>query len=391
MNPAQHSVAGSGRALAADGLVVGGGVDLTGIHAEGEVRLSRAQIQGDLDCSRGTFKNPSQTPVQQNPTLPLVGTGTALNADGVNVNGGLFLRDGFVEGQVRLPRSRIRMDLDCSKLTLIGELNAEGSEIGGALFWTGLADPATAHLNLMSASIRVLADDMNSWPVHGNLKLEGFVYGRMIGRAPTDAKSRLDWLSRQSSFALQPYHQLAKVLRDDGNVTGAQQVLFEMEHLRRKKEDRGRADRAYSFVFRNTVGYGYYPTRFAASWLVGLAVLGFVLFWAGFCAGSIVPTDKDAYNLFESKDGQLPPYYERFHASMFSLQNCFQPVNLGQADRWQPDPGPSRLTASGWGHRLINSFMSAQFLRGYRWVQIIFGWFFTAMFVAGIADIVRKD
>ena len=82
----------------------------------------------------------------------------------------------------------------------------------------------------MSASVRVLADDMNSWPVRGNLKLEGFVYGRMIGRAPTDAKSRLDWLSRQSSFARQPYHQLAKILRDDGNVTGAQQVLFEMEH-----------------------------------------------------------------------------------------------------------------------------------------------------------------
>jgi len=42
-------------------------------------------------------------------------------------------------------------------------------------------------------------------------------------------------------------------------------------------------------------------------------------------------------------------------------------------------------------HRVVSPFISSQFLRGYRWLQIILGWFFTAMVVAGIADIVRKD
>jgi hypothetical protein len=391
-NPAQESVAGSGRALTADGIVVGGGVSLIGIHAEGEVRLSRAQIQGDLDCSAGTIKNAPQERVQGTGSVLIEGTGTALNADGVSVKSGLFLRDSVITGQVRLARSQIGMDLDCSRSTLVGEVNAEGAEIGGALFWTGFtADPVRASLNLMNTSVGILADDMRSWPTPGNLKLNGFVYGRMSGRAPTDAQSRLDWLSRQTSFERQPYRQLAKVLRDDGNVAGAQQILFEMEHLRRKKEDRGPVDRAYSFLFRNTVGYGYYPAKFAASWLLGLAILGFVLFWGGFCAGSIVPTDKDAYLLFKSNHRELPAYYERFHASMFSLQNCFQPVNLGQTDRWQPDPGPSTGATAGWTHRVARSFLSPQFLRGYRWLQIILGWFFTAMVVAGMADIVRKD
>jgi hypothetical protein len=76
---------------------------------------------------------------------------------------------------------------------------------------------------------------------------------------------------------------------------------------------------------------------------------------------------------------------------MYSLQNCFQPVNLGQADRWQPDPGPSTDALAGSKHWIDSWVISAQFLGGYRWLQTILGWFFTAMFVAGIADIVRKD
>jgi len=132
---------------------------LTGIHAEGEVRLSRAQSKEILDCSAGTNQNAPQTRVQGNHTVLIEGTGTALNADGVSVKSGLFLRDSFITGQVRLPRSRIGMgNLDVASLTLVGEVNAEG-ENRRALFWTGLAaEPVTARSQLMNASVGILAE-----------------------------------------------------------------------------------------------------------------------------------------------------------------------------------------------------------------------------------------
>lgn len=407
-NAPRQGIAGSGRALSADGIVVGGGVSLAGFCAEGEVRLSRAQIQGDLDCSRGTFKNPPQKGAQGNGIVPMEGSGTALNADGITVNGGLFLREACAEGQVRLARSRIRMDLDFSKATLIGELNAQGAEIEGALFWTGVAEPERASLDLINASVGSLADDVKSWPVLGNLKLDGFEYGRLRGR--NDAKSRLAWLAHQKQFAPQPYRQLANVLSDEGNETGAQQVLFEMERRRRAEENPPifakfrlqdyleralqRCQRALArprnFLLKYTVGYGYYP-GLALLWLLVLVAIGFFLYKGGYYAGSLAPTDKDAYTCF-TVGHRLPDHYERFHASIYSLENSFPLVRLGQVDRWQPDPKPRNL--AGHGEQLPallrHFFVSSLFLRWFRWAQVILGWFFATMGIAGVTGIVRK-
>lgn len=93
--------------IEADGLTVKGGVFLrSGFFAEGEVRLLGARIGGNLDCSGGTISNPPQ---KGNP-----GSGIALNADGAVVSGNVFLRLGFVaRGEVRLLGARIEGDLDC--------------------------------------------------------------------------------------------------------------------------------------------------------------------------------------------------------------------------------------------------------------------------------------
>lgn len=407
-NPAQEGIAGSGRALSADGIVVGGGVSLVELYAEGEVRLSRAQIQGDLDCSRGTFKNPPQKRAQGNDTALIEGTGTALNADGIDVNGGLFLRDCHAEGQVRLARSRTRMDLDCSRATLTGELNTQGAEIGGGLFWTGLVEPGRTGLDLINASVGSLADDVKSWPAVGNLKIDGFVYGRLLG--PKDAKSRLAWLALQKQFTPQPYRQLANVLRNEGNETGAQKVLFEMERRRRTEENpplfakfllHGHLERALqlaqralvrprNFLFKYTVGYGYYP-GLALLWLLALVALGFALYRGGYYAGSFAPTDKDAYVCF-TVEHRLPDHYERFHATIYSLENSFPLVKLGQVDRWQPDPSPKYLATheEKWAFLVWHFLISPSFLRWFRWAQILSGWFLATMGIAAVTGIVRK-
>jgi len=427
-NPLQEGVEGSGKALSADGINVKGNVSLSGkFHAQGEVRLLGAQIDGNLECDDGRFENPPQQGVE--------GSSKALNADRINVKGNVFLREGFhaqgevwlldaqiggnlvciggrfenpppqgVEGsgkaltadrisvkgnivlrhglhdrgEVLLPGAQIGGDLDCEGGTFT-KLTAQTATITGNLFWLGVGQPegAVPALDLKNASAGSIVDDMASWPAPGNLFLDGFVYKR-ISQGPRDAKTRLEWLGLLRPFTPQPYRQLAKVLGEEGDPRGAREVLYEMEQALRQQDAeklkglRRWAVRLWSWLLKAVIGHGYYPAR-AFGWLLASVVLGFGIFGAGYSRGGIVPTDKAAYDLFRNQHAP-PSYYERFHPLVYSLENSFPLVKLGQADRWQPDPLP------GW-----------RGLRIFRWFQICAGWFLATMFVAGVTGVVRRD
>ena len=390
-------------ALNAERMSVNGSVFLrNGFRAEGEVRLQGAQIASNLECDNAVFTNPSQV---------------ALYADGINVKGSVFLRNGFrAEGEVRLLDAQISGNLECDNAVFTNPsqvaLYADGINVKGSIFlrkgfcaegkiqllaahveadlhWWGTANPDQAWANLRSASVRTLVDDIGSWPPAGRLVLEGFTYVH-ISRGQKDANKRLEWLGRQESFAPQPYRQLAKVLREDGDDAGARRVLFEMERLRRQKEDRGRLARFWSAMLRLTIGFGYYPGR-SLLWLLGLTVLSTILTWGGYAVGSIAPADKEAYGPFKH-DSTLPPHYERFYPPVYALEHSFPLVKLGQAERWQPDPNPLwQCSSPKHFARRLCWVLSPEALREFRWGQICFGWFFTTMFVAGVTGVVRKD
>ncbi|MCQ8780420.1 hypothetical protein NQU49_27870, partial [Escherichia coli] len=73
-------------------------------------------------------------------------------------------------------------------------------------------------LAMTGASIDTIHDSAACWPKHGDLLLNRCLYSAFIG-GPVDAKSRLDWLSRQTpqrwgeDFWPQPYEQLGQVFR----------------------------------------------------------------------------------------------------------------------------------------------------------------------------------
>jgi hypothetical protein len=391
-NPRNH-------ALSADGANVRGDVSLSaGFSAEGEVRLHGAQIDGGLNCIGGTFKNPGKH---------------ALGADGANVKGCVFLRDGFsAEGEVRLPGAQIGGELDCSG-GMFSEMNAESARIVASLLWRGVKAAKTATLNLTNASAGSLVDDKPSWPdpEKGKLFLDGFVYGHISGESPRDAKTRLGWLDRQEPFTPKPYRQLAKVLREEGRDSDASKVLFEMEGRRRKDEDRRRREeiekrplpplyfkrfralailafrinshlrsrcvRLWDWVLKWAIGYGFYPSR-AIVGLLLLTALGWGLFRYGYFSGAVTPTDTRAYHFF-CDHGWSPDHYQRFTASIYSLENSLPFVNLGQKDHWTPDPNPR-------GSRWLPGF-----LRWFRWGQVLLGWLLATLFVAGVTRVVRKE
>ena len=371
-------------ALNAEGIAVGGSIFLrNGFRADGLVMLHGAQIEFNLDCVRGRFENPALPDVQ--------GTGTALNIDSSVVKGTVLLSDGFqAEGEVRLISSQIDGDLRCTGAKFGSGLVAERSVVKGTLFWRDILNPKTVNLNLINTSADSLSDDIASWPPAGNLQLHGFVYSRISAFSPRDAKSRLAWLARLKSFTPQPYRQLANILKDEADIVGAQKILYKMASLR-SQESRSSLARGWSFILRYTVGYGYYPSR-ALLCLVVLAVVGSLLFWRGYSAGSMVPTEKDAYASFR-KNQLLPDHYERFCPLVYSLENSFPLVKLGQADRWQPDPSPkdSAQFSAGCLGFLDHLVPSARSLRGFRWVQILLGWFFATMGISSVSGLVHKD
>jgi hypothetical protein len=402
-----------------------------GFVAVGAVWLLGAQIGGDLDCDTGTFFNPPKPPTQDDPS-----SGIALNAQGIEVKGNVFLRGSSVRGEVRLVGAQIGGMLDCTganplKLeeglpgsfalnaeqinvkggvflrvgfTADGAVNLYGARIGGPFdcrngdFHKGTLDltDASAASLLDSGLIGVtavshanspgtdnppsLASNYNPvvWPEAGNLSLDGFVYGRISGEERIEVAKRLEWLAKQPKmpFRPRPYLQLAKVLRESGDSDGALQVLEKMEELRRRSENNAPFAQIWSLFLKKSIGYGYRPGR--AIWLIiFLSLLGWLVYGTSYRARTMVPTEKEAYKQFKylATEGQVPAHYPTFSAPVYSLENSLPLVKLGQADKWQPAPAPDGWAWVRW------------FLRG----QILLGWLLATLFVAGVSGIVHKE
>ncbi|WP_439111486.1 hypothetical protein [Lentibacter sp.] len=116
------------KALNVQGAEVKGSVFLRGgFSAKGEVSLSSAQICGQLDCTDGSFENEN---------------GHALNAQRAEVKGDVFLRGGFTaKGEVSLAGAQIGGELECIGGSFENEkekaLNAQGAEVKGSVFLSG--------------------------------------------------------------------------------------------------------------------------------------------------------------------------------------------------------------------------------------------------------------
>lgn len=115
------------QSLLADAVTIKGDVFLrNGFRTEGQVRLLGARIGGDLDCSNATFANPPQRGVS--------GSGIALNANGIDVKGNVFLRQNFrAERQVCPLDAQVGMTLACCNAVVENPLQAGVPESGIAL------------------------------------------------------------------------------------------------------------------------------------------------------------------------------------------------------------------------------------------------------------------
>ncbi|UWQ18840.1 hypothetical protein [Jannaschia sp. M317] len=127
-------------ALNAQGAEVKGSVFLGGVTTTGEVRLPDAIIGGQLACVGATLSNAG---------------GHALTAQGAEVKGDVFLPGVTTTGEVSLSGAAIGGQLSCVGATLSNAggpaLNAEGAEVKGGIFLPGVT--ATGEVRLSGAVI----------------------------------------------------------------------------------------------------------------------------------------------------------------------------------------------------------------------------------------------
>jgi hypothetical protein len=371
-------------ALVADHIRAEGSIFLrNGFSAEGVVWLIGARF-GILDCEKGVFKNKN---------------GIALSCENATARGNVFLRDGFrAEGRVSLLGSQIGGGIDC-RAGVFESLDLRATHIRGFIRWQGVSATFGTRLDLRNAEVGAVMDEKASWPQEHNLGLDGFTYGS-IAEGPTDAEARLQWISRAGKFTLQPYRQLAKVLRETGDERGSRRVLFEMEDRRRMEQDQGSLGRFISWVLKWTIGYGQMSWR-ALWWLLGLTVLGSIVFGAGYLGGTIAPNDKEAYAVFQQR-GYPPDYYPSFNPLVYSFEHSFPLINFGVKDHWAPSLGVSAKMplVHCWGLRWMRDAAvcgvhvfrlgAPGLLRWCIWLQVPLGWGFATLFVAGLTGIVKS-
>ncbi|WIX83310.1 hypothetical protein QRX50_22390 [Amycolatopsis carbonis] len=314
----------SGPALHADmmraegNVILSDGFSATGAGKYGAVRLSGARITGQLNCGEATLHNDSGPALSadgvqadrgvllyhgfsaasagESGTVQLLGakvgqmlcykatllndSGPALDADGLHVNGNVFLRDEFSatgagkNGAVRLSGARITGQLNCDGATLHNDsgpaLNALGLQTGSDVRLIGefSATAGGEDVVLLLNNLRVggalyfcptrLEHDRRA---QARLSLDGLVYtGLPRGISP---HSWLRLLSEATpSYSAQPYQQLATAQRAAGHDREARRVLIQQ---RRDQIQRGaltgRVERTWGRLTGVLLGYGYQPWR----------------------------------------------------------------------------------------------------------------------------------
>jgi hypothetical protein len=395
-----------GLAFSADRLRAGG-VILKEVKSTGEVRLAGARVDGDLNCSGARFWAVEEGKRLDRPALML---------DKLDVKGSIFFENVRTRGEVRLNGAKVNGSIFCvgSKFGTAedaeGEaprkvLNLDGVRASGGLM---LRDRSKFNgvLDLTAAEFGSINDESASWPKKGLLILDRCRYGALVGKSPTDAKSRIDWLGRQDhkrwgvDFWPQPYEQCAKVLREMGHGEDARDILIEKDRRQRAVrlartplEIRGWL-RLRDRVLWHTVRYGRQPLR-AAVWLGVFWAIGTVIFFSASNAGAIKPNKEVVLHnseWVECREGgdkrgeyisQLACFFEQpqsasfpeFNALIYSADTLLPVVSLEMQNYWIPDESSSR----------------GKWARVYLWVHIAVGWALSLLAVAGFSGLVKSD
>lgn len=421
---------GAGIAFDAQLAKIKGDLRLSDGRLAGQTILSNVEINGDLDCSRSHFVNPTSD-----------GQGTALNAGNADIKGSAHLSGIEASGKVALMGASISGQLACDGSRFSNAapamhqgrkrrhndlqkaevaLDLQDIEVGDTLFLGPPGNFPDAHLtvhgslSLSSAHTRVFSDHHDSWPPHEipgpggalqtEINLDGFTYDRLDSDL-TPVSLRKKWLRQRVPDAIgklyspQPFEQLAKVFRTMGREDDARIIAQDKQAWRREEREAPRVWGLYGFF----VGYGYRPGRLI-KFMVGLWLICALVYWQAWRTHLFVPAQpavllsKDLATYCQPPDGNWNSSacasrmtgYPSFNAFVYSLEHSLPVLDLQQKRSWVPASSDTTSHFSelvGLGPKLPD----APILWAVVWVQTALGWLGGLVLAAVLSGIVKKD
>ena len=338
--------------VGATALTVDGDVAMEGLRTEGGRVNFRSATLGSLAADGARLHNPS---------------GYSVSLNQARVKGSVRLVDGFTStGLVVLNRSVIEGRLQLNQGSFIcpapGYHNVNGHAIeaisatvrgGMDLGW----ETVSPSVDFTEASTTFLADDPATWPE--SFTVAGLTYERFERPqgAPVkpiwDQAARCAWLSRQTQFDSGPYEQAARVFRQHGYTSEAEQILMaERRHARRVSEANAAWPRRAANALYAAIGYGYRPGR--VLWALAVLLLlvvgslevpaaqatlratngsGAVYSTKKLLVGSI-STGAGPATLDSCGDGEV----RCFSPVLYAIDTVVPLISLDQRSTWYPDP-----------------------------------------------------
>jgi hypothetical protein len=332
----------------ADGARVAGDALLTnGFESDGDVRLVGVRVVGDVRASSARLSGHVNGDGQRS---------DALNLDLARIAGTVALDSGFsAAGGVRLKRAQIEGDLDCTQAAFdaFGDMSWRGAvalaldraRIGGTLVLARLKQPLSK-ATLADTRVGALQDDAATWG--DALVLDGFAYRQLAAAAPRSSGFRIGWLERQQAahiggdFRPQPWQQLIAAFQRMGLAGSARDVAVAAEEQLRRAGRIGAhlsprwrwLPRLGHRMFGLAAGYGHRPWRL---------VWSMVALWLA-CAGFYgVATDRAAVVPTQASNAPASSAagYPAFSPLAFSLEHALPFVDLQQRRWWTVSAAPS--------------------------------------------------
>ncbi len=429
LRAARFSISDDGQPFTANGCVeavnaeIRQNLNCIGSRLSGGLDILGARIGGVFNCARAKFAS----------TVDL-----ALCADSIDVRGSVFLRGGFeAQGEVDFTHASIGGSLQCfgssfSNIEGFGAapvaMRLRSTKINKGLYFSPPMDgdqhadakhiPAAAKITgdvmLVGASVEEVTIPPKASLASGNYQLDGFRYER-IGtpdKANRGKAALLAWLSKQSAadlrdrFKAQPWMQLVSVLRKAGYESDARDIAIEFE--RRRAKSLSPLPWLFSQFLRFSVLYGYSPWR-PLAWSVAFVLFGWLVFDAADHFSYIAPLDS---NVMVSgnweKQHRLPAMYPPFNSFVYALDVYLPISGLGEKDKWYPVNAPVAFGGAA-GHPVettlskvglyrdaaVNQWIAARLKQGWHrgimWFEMLLGWVFSAVFIAGITGIVKRQ
>jgi hypothetical protein len=260
--------------------------------------------------------------------------------------------------EVRITDSTIGGDLTIRDLA--ETLSLSNVEVKGTLSVDLGTAAREVDIRYDHVQVRKYEDRLADLAAVRQIELDGLHYGELT-QWDDEVSNRKRWLMAQPQvpFPLSSWRQMAAQLRRRGRFEGAREILIQAETARRASLSSGTMSRAWSWIVRNTTGYGW------ELWRIGLCAVLLVL------SGSVVAQFAWDHGILVAKS----PVSSRveFNPVVYALDLALPIIKLDHAALWVP-------SGRGWDGALVQIYF---------WLHTLAGWVVATLFVIGFTSLAR--